>query len=279
MMALLPRSFVVEERIVETSDHDVADAVTLTVRPAAGPLPAYLPGQFAMLSVFGNAEVPISVSRVGEGRQLHTIRAVGAATKALAALAPGAHIGVRGPYGSVWPIEAARGRDVLLAAGGLGMAPLRPVVDHIVAHRAAFGSVTLLVGAREAAQLLYPAELKAWAAAIDVLVTVDHDVRVRGAAPWTGHVGLITKLIPKARFDPSTVVAFVCGPEVMMRFCAQDLAAAGVAASRIYLSLERNMKCAVGLCGHCQFGATFICRDGPVLPYDGLAKRLLQREL
>ena len=231
-----------------------------------------------MLSAFGNAEVPISISRIGDGELHHTIRSVGAGSRALTNLHKDDIVGVRGPYGTAWPIERAAGKDLLIVAGGLGLAPLRPIIDHAVRHRQEFDRVSVLYGTREPAQILYPQEHAEWRAALNLLITVDHAERASGP-PWRGNVGVITKLIGKATFEPANTVAFVCGPEIMMRFCARDLEAAGVASSDVFVSLERNMKCAVGLCGHCQFGAHFVCRDGAVLSYDRVSRLLTQREI
>jgi NAD(P)H-flavin reductase len=176
----------------------------------------------------------------------------------------GDQIGVRGPYGSHWPLTAAAGNDVVLVAGGLGLAPLRPALYQLLAHREQYGKVVLLYGTRTPADMLYRHELGHWRARFDVevLITVDRAIR-----QWRGEVGVVTRLIPRAPFDPRNTIALVCGPEVMMRHAVLELQRRGVAAERIYLSLERNMKCAIGLCGHCQLGPVFVCKDGPVFCY------------
>ncbi len=192
------------------------------------------------------------------------------------AAAPGSLLGLRGPFGSAWPVDAAEGHDLLIVAGGLGLAPLRPAIYQVLAASERFGRIAVLYGGRGPAELLFRDELAAWGARADVTVavTVDH------ADPsWHGHVGVVPALIEHVGFDPSNTVALLCGPEVMLRFTATALRAAGVAAGRIFLSMERNMKCAIGLCGHCQFGADFVCKDGPVLPYDRIAARLAVREI
>lgn len=260
---------------------DTADTVTLELEAGADPVPAFAAGQFAMLTAYGIGEVPISVSGVvdtGDGRArrlVHTLRAVGAVTNALHATRPGGVIGVRGPYGTVWDLPSATGHDVVIVAGGIGLAPLRPVVLGALADRARYGRVTLLVGARTPADLLYPDELRRWnEAGLEVLVTVD-----RPDDGWTGQVGVVTTLIRQASFDPTGTVAFICGPDIMMHFTAQALLAEGVAAERVRVSLERNMRCGVGWCGHCQLGPLLICRDGPVVDY-ALAEPLMRvREL
>ncbi len=239
---------------------------------------AFKPGQFNMLYVFGVGEVPISVSSdpTRPDLLLHTTRAVGVVTQAMRRLRRGASIGVRGPFGTPWPIEHATGRDVVLIAGGIGLAPLRPVLYEIAAHRKDFGTVALLYGARSPEDMLFRRELQRWgtADAIDVFATVD-----RAMGPWPGHVGVVTGLIPRASFDPMNTVAMICGPEVMMRFSAAGLRQRGMPLDAIYLSMERNMKCAVGFCGHCQFGPSFVCKDGPVFAYEHIKRLLELREI
>ncbi len=238
----------------------------------------YLPGQFAMLYVFGSGEVPISVSAIPErdGALVHTVRAVGAVTRTLCAARAGDVVGVRGPFGIGWPLDQAEGRDVLVVAGGLGMAPLRPVVHALLAHRERYGHVTLLYGGRSPADLLYADELAAWRrdGAFEVELIVDApDER------WRGHVGVVTRLIRRASFDPARTLAMTCGPEVMMRFAVAALLEQGVAGADIWLSLERSMKCATGHCGHCQLGPLFVCKDGPVVRHDRVDRLLRVAEL
>jgi len=260
-------------RRVARETHD-----TFSLELDAAPAPAFRPGQFAMLYSFGVGEVPISYSGdpARPGAVVHTTREVGPVTRALGRLKRGAAVGCRGPYGRPWPIDDARGRDVVLVAGGIGLAPLRPAVHAIAARRSEFGRAVLLYGARGPADVLFARDLERWrsAAGIDVSVTVD-----AGTPTWKGNVGVVTGLIPRAAFDPQRTVALLCGPEVMMRFAAEALRARGVPAARIWLSLERNMKCAVAWCGHCQLGATFVCKDGPVFPYDVAERLLAVREL
>lgn len=257
---------------------DGAQVWTLELEDARGPRTAFAAGQFNMLTAFGVGEVPISFS--GDPGQperiVHTIRAVGPVSSALAALRAGAPLAVRGPFGTGWPMAEAVGRDVVLVAGGLGLAPLRPALYQLLAQRARYGRITLLYGTRSPTEVLFDRQITAWRKRNDITVevTVDHAVQ-----PWHGHIGVVTALIPGVRFDPQRTLALVCGPEVMMRFAAEALGAAGVANESIYLSMERNMKCGVGTCGHCQFGGLFICRDGPVIRYDRLRDALRVREL
>ncbi|MCB0403622.1 MAG: FAD/NAD(P)-binding protein [Bdellovibrionales bacterium] len=233
------------------------------------------PGQFNMLYVFGVGEVPISVSRAKASRYIHTIRSVGAVTQALRKLKTGDLVGVRGPFGRGWPIEKAKGRDLLILAGGIGLAPLRPILDEAARNIEQFKNVTLLYGARKPSDCLFKEDWENWErAGINILATVDAT-----ETNWNRSVGVVTKLIPKVKFDPANAISFVCGPEIMMLFCVEALNNQGMEEHNIYLSMERNMKCAVGYCGHCQFGVDFICKQGPVFPYPALKSRLKVREI
>jgi NAD(P)H-flavin reductase len=206
---------------------------------------------------------------------VHTVRAVGPATRAICKARPGDVLGVRGPFGSRWPVEAARGCDVVVVAGGVGLAPVRPIVYEVLAAPDRFGRAVVLYGGRQPEQLLYAAELEHWRRrGIDVVVTVDI-----AAVGWAGSVGVVPTLIERAGFDPATAVAFACGPEAMMRFSAEALIERGVATDRIFVSMERNMKCAVGRCGHCQLGPEFVCRDGAVFSYERIRHAFRIREI
>jgi NAD(P)H-flavin reductase len=252
------------------------DVVTLEFTP---PEPfVFLPGQFNMLYAPGIGEAPISISGdpAVTSQVTHTIRDVGAVTRALCALRPGDHAGVRGPYGTSWPLTAAERGDVVIVAGGIGLPPLRPAVYAALRNRRLFGRIVLLYGARTPADLLFPAELAAWQARFDLDANVTVDWPDEG---WRGNVGVVPALIGKAPFNPETATAFVVGPEIMMRFAVQALLAAGVPDDRVYLSMERNMQCAAALCGHCQLGPFLVCRDGPVFSYRQLAPWLEVREL
>ncbi len=273
----VPRQFAVVRRRPET-----ADTVTLDLLPVDGRPLGFAPGQFTMISAFGYPEIPISISGgPAEPVLRHTVRAVGAASRAVAAADVGESLWVRGPFGQGWRSDMWRGRtaadscrDVVLVTGGLGLAPLRPLVLELIAGRGRYRHASLLVGARTPADLLFGEELTEWSAALDVRVTVD------AAGPgWRGRVGLVTGLLPRVSFDPAQTAAYLCGPEVMMRATTAALVKRGVPSSRIRLSVERNMRCGIGLCGHCQLREFFVCTDGPVFAADQLAPLMRIREL
>ena len=256
---------------------ELSDTFTLELDPPGGEFP-FEPGQFTMLYVFGIGEVPISISGdpATPQRLVQTIRGVGAVTRALRDVRPGDVVGVRGPFGRPWPVAAAEGHDIVVVAGGIGLAPLRPAIYHVLGHRDRYRRVVIVYGARNPTELLFADELLEWGGRfdIDVLITVDNADR-----SWRGSVGVVTKLISRAPMDPHDTVALVCGPEIMMRYAAQELGDRGVPTGGIYLSMERNMKCGVGWCGHCQFGGRFVCREGPVFPYNELAPLLRVKEV
>ncbi len=236
----------------------------------------FLPGQFNMLYVFGVGEVPISVSSDPglPTRLAHTIRSTGRVTDAIGALRVGDVVGLRGPFGTPWPMQAAEGSDLLIVAGGLGLAPVRPAIYEALRERHAYRRVIVLVGARGPEHMLYRGLLDAWhewmrSRRMEVSLTVD----VADDA-WPYGEGVVTTLFDGARIDPDRTTAFVCGPEIMMSFAIRGLLARDVPPDRVYLSMERNMQCGVRLCGHCQFGPTFVCADGPVFRYDRIADLL-----
>jgi anaerobic sulfite reductase subunit B len=268
---MTPTRYLVTGRRQET-----ADTWTLELEPRNGGVAQPQPGQFTMLYAWGVGEVPISVSGLeSSGRLVQTIRDVGAVTHKLCSLEPGRTLGVRGPLGHGWPLDRLVGGDVVVVAGGLGLAPLRPAVRALLARRAQFGRLVLLYGARTPPDLLFREELDRWATeGLDVQLTVD-----AADASWTGPVGVVGKLVARGDFDAPAAGAFMCGPEVMMRFTALALAERGVAADKTYVSLERSMKCGVGHCGHCQIGPTLVCLDGPVYAWAGMERWLTVREL
>jgi NAD(P)H-flavin reductase len=271
---MLPALYRVRRVLRETDD-------TFTLELDADddvPMRSFAPGQFNMLYVFGVGEVPISISGDPAHPEtlVHTTRAVGTVTKAMRELKRGGVIGVRGPYGSSWPVDESAGNDIVIVAGGIGLAPLRPILYRVIAQRARYGKVVLLYGTRTPDDILFKEDLKRWRARFDLetYITVD-----RASGSWKGNVGVVTQLIPRAPFDPSSTTAFVCGPEVMMRYSLFELERRGVSVNDVWVSLERNMKCAVAHCGHCQFGPLFICKDGPVFRYDRVKDLLSIREL
>jgi len=268
---MAPRPFHVVRRRRET-----ADTWTLELEPAEGEPLDVAPGQFTMLYAFGIGEVPISVSGDPAGPLVHTVRAVGAVTAAVCASRPGDVLGVRGPFGNAWPVEAAEGSDVVIVAGGIGLAPLRPALYEVLRRREEFGEVVVLYGSRTPGDLLFRRELERWRGRFDLQVAVTVD---RGLDGWRGEVGVVPKLVADARFDPDSAVAMVCGPEIMMRFAADALLRRGLPAAQVHVSMERNMRCGLGHCGHCQLGPTLICRDGPVYTWDAVEPRLAVREL
>ena len=269
---MLPRPCRVECMVRETPD-------TFTFALESGTeQPRFAPGQFSMLYVFGVGELPISISGDPEEphRLLYTVRSVGPATQALVSRRVGDSLGVRGPFGTGWPLAEARGKDVLVIAGGIGLAPLRPAIYRILRRRDEYARLILLYGARSPRAILYRRELRSWSRAPNsqVLTTVDY-----GGVNWRGRVGAVTTLFRYLRLQPDRTVVLICGPEIMMRYVIAEATDRGVAAGDIYLSMERNMKCAVGFCGHCQYGPHFICKDGPIFSYQRLRSLLEKHEL
>jgi NAD(P)H-flavin reductase len=269
--AMSSRPFVVRER-----RQDTRDTTTYVLEPLDGVPLAFSPGQFTMLGSMGAGEVPISISGDPASPLLvHTVRDVGGATHVLVQAQVDDLLEIRGPYGTGWDVEDGLAGDVLIVAGGIGLAPLRPALLAVLADRARYRKVVLLYGARSPADRLYPDELDQWRdGGIDVECIVDH-----GTADWPGRVGLVTTLLPGAGVDPASALALVCGPEVMIRHVARALVELGIAPGRVRVSMERNMKCGVGLCGHCQLRELFVCTDGPVLPYSTVAPLLAIREV
>lgn len=267
-----------EPHRLERVRRETHDTFTLELKPAQGDVKTFAPGQFNMLYVFGTGESAISISGdpADTDTLVHTVRAVGTVTKALRKLRRGDMIGVRGPFGSAWPVAEAEGSDVVIVTGGIGLAPLRPVIYRVLAHRKNYRRVALLYGARTPRDLLFQRELEQWRSRFDLEVEVTLDT---ASGDWRGNVGVVTRLIPATPFDSLNTVALICGPEAMMRFAVLELQKRGMSDENIYLSMERNMKCAIGLCGHCQFGPTFICKDGPVFRYDRIREWLGKREI
>lgn len=273
-----PGPMVPEPFEVLSRRQDTADTWTLELQRSSGDPLQFAPGQFTMLSAGGAGEVPISISGDPDRPDLlvHTVRAVGLATEAICGAEPGRVLSARGPYGAPWPVDqVADEADVVMAAGGIGLAPLRPAILWLLARRERYGRLVLLYGGRSPDQLLYEDELGSWAErGMEILVTVD------SAGPeWLGSVGVVTRLVGRAGLAGADTVAMACGPEVMMRFTVAALRDAGVDADRVFVSMERNMQCGIGHCGHCQLGPTLVCRDGPVYRWADVEPWLAIREL
>ena len=245
---------------------ETPDTLTFTLDLNDGRGPAdFKPGQFNMLYIYGVGEVPISIaSWRGEASVKHTIRSVGTVTTMISRLKAGDVIGLRGPYGTSWPLDDAQGKELIIVAGGLGLASMRPVIMEALSHTRRFRGVKILYGARTPSDLLYKHEHHGWSTreGSEFLVSVD-----RAEEGWRGNVGVVTTLFKEVDVLAEEATAFVCGPEVMMKFTMQELLRRRVPKDNIVVSLERNMSCGVGTCGHCQMGPVFICKDGPVFPY------------
>ncbi len=272
--SMSPVPYRITDRVTENRD-----SATLRLQPVGPPLAPPQPGEFMMMYAFGVGEIAISVSGVptaDDDTITHTVRAVGAVSRALHDAAPGTVIGMRGPFGTNWGLDDAVGRDLVIVAGGVGLAPLRPVVLGALAQRDDFGTVTLIAGARSRDDFLFADELARWVGdgTIDVHPTVD--VPVQG---WPGEVGFVTEPLRRLQLRPERTTAFMCGPELMMRNSANVLLAKGLSANAIRVSLERNMQCGIGWCGHCQLGPLLLCRDGPVVGYDTAEPLLRVKEL
>jgi NAD(P)H-flavin reductase len=241
--------------------------------PAVGETFEYRPGQFNMLYLPGIGDTPISISghNAAEGTLAHTVRVAGNTTRALERLGERGSLGLRGPFGTAWPLDEAAGQDVVLVTGGIGLAPLRPVVLELLANRGRYGRLSLLYGARTPASMLYAEEFENWTnQGVNLFSTVD-----RSVPGWLGNVGVVTLLVDRLRpLRPEHTLMMVCGPEVMMRYVVRSALDRGLSERQIWLSLERNMQCAVGHCGHCQLGPAFICKDGPVFRHDRIGRYL-----
>lgn len=271
---MIPRTAEVVERIQESPT-----VFTLRVRYSDAHGDSrfrFVPGQFNMLSVHGVGEVPISIvsDPLDEQRIDHTLRAVGRVTHALARLQAGDRLGLRGPYGRGWPLERARGKDVLIVTGGLGCAPTVSVINYVVRRRSDFGRLVIMQGVKHADDLIWREQYTEWSRMPDTQVLVAAD---KGTSLWPWRVGQVTQLFDEAHIDPHITTAMMCGPEGMMRAALDHLLALGLPEDALWLSLERSMHCATGLCGHCQIGGRFVCRDGPVFCYKDIKGLLGQR--
>lgn len=228
---------------------------------------SFAPGQFNMLYVAGVGEVPISISSDPENPEFidHTVRAVGRVTEPMVKLKPGDTLGLRGPYGMGWPMEQAKGRNILVVTGGLGCAPTASVVEYALARRNLYGRVSICHGVRRPDELIFGERFNSWCSAPGTQVLFASQ---EGGPGWRGRTGLVTQLLDDLDEDAWSGMAMMCGPEPMMRAVSEELLKRGRPISDIYVSMERSMQCGIGHCGHCQYGKEFICKDGPVFPYD-----------
>lgn len=264
---------------IQRTKKETHDTFTIDLEPVDGTDGfSFAAGQFNMLYVFGVGEAPISISGnpVNPRVLRHTVREVGIVTRALRKLKKGEILGIRGPFGNYWPLEGLGEKDIVIVAGGIGLAPLRPALYQLISQRKQYGRIALLYGTRTPGDLLYRNELERWRGRfnVEVKVTVDN-----ATEDWRGDVGVVTTLIRRTQFDPLRTVAMICGPEVMMRFAITELQNYGVKNENIFISIERNMRCGIGFCGHCQFGPVFVCKDGPVFNYDGIKNFFGKREI
>ncbi len=281
--AMTPVPYRVRSRVEENRD-----SATLCLEPLKEALQAPQPGQFMMLYAFGVGEVAISVSGYPTAADgtitptatdetiMLTIRAVGAVSRALHDAQVGTVIGVRGPFGTSWGLAEAVGRDLVMLCGGVGLCPLRPAVHGALAHRENYGRLVVIVGARSPADFLFASELDKWAEDPRIELRVTVDVPAQG---FSGEIGFVTEPLGRLALNPDRTTGFLCGPPAMLRFGAEALIAKGLAASDIRLSLELNMQCGIGWCGHCQIGPLLLCRDGPVVSYDIARPLLAVKEL
>ncbi|MDN3512572.1 MAG: FAD/NAD(P)-binding protein [Candidatus Jettenia sp.] len=264
---------------IQRMQKETYDTFTIDLKPVNGTGDvSFAAGQFNMLYVFGVGEAPISLSGdpINPHLYKHTVREVGVVTRAMRKLKQGKVLGVRGPFGSHWPVEKAIGKDVVMVAGGIGLAPLRPAMYHLISQRNQYGKIVLLYGARTPEDILYKHDLEQWRGRFDIEVQVTVD---NADGSWRGDVGVVTTLIRRAQFNPSRTIAMICGPEVMMRFTIAELQNCGTGDNNIYISMERNMRCGIGFCGHCQFGPAFVCKDGPVFNYGCVKNFFGKREI
>jgi len=264
----LPVRYEVVKRVAENTD-----TVSLTLTPKGKEeLATAQPGQFNMLYIPGFGEIPISYSRIDPDNKsfIHTIRAAGAVSTAACSKKKHASLGLRGPFGKGWPVDLCRAKHVILMAGGLGMAPLRPVVETLLSGFPRPESIHVLYGSRAPENILFAQDLNDWnnSDSIKVYLTVDY-----ASQNWFGHVGVVTNLLELINIKLDNSIAMVCGPEIMMHFSVKALLTMGINENDIYLSMERNMKCAIKQCGHCQWGEYFVCKDGPVFCYSQIQSR------
>ena len=229
--------------------------------------PEFKPGQFNMLYVYGQGEVPVSISSLRRDYIEHTVRLAGDVTEDLFKLGEGDYVGLRGPYGTHFPVEDFKGMDLIIVAGGLGFADLKPVIEYVIENRKDYGKVYVLVGAKTPSGLLYKDHYDEWSESVELLLTVDKPDK-----SWKGNVGVVTTLFKFVEVNPDKSAGMMCGPEIMMYFTTKEMLKLGLKEENVFLSMERHMKCAVGTCGHCQFGYTFVCKNGPIYRYSEIKK-------
>lgn len=264
--------YLIHPAVIADKKQESTDIVTFRLQltdPAQREAFRFEAGQFNMLYVFGVGEVAISiVSDPDEPEFLdHTIRVVGRITKVLGTMQQGETVGVRGPFGMGWPMKEAQGKDVLIVTGGLGCAPVVGAIEYIFRRREDFGTMTILHGVKTPHDLLYRERFDAWRhePRTQVLLTSDEPGKT-----WHNHVGVVTELFDQLDVDPDNTLVMMCGPEIMMRIACNTLSHHGLRPDSMYVSLERHMECGIGLCGHCQLGPFFVCKDGPVMRLDRL---------
>ncbi len=274
-----PMRVAVIQRIVPETPE--SSTYWMTWRDGDGEGYAFAPGQFNMLYVFGVGEVAISISSdPGHPHRLgHTIRHVGRVTNAFRELRPGDEVGIRGPFGRPWPLHEAEGGDLVVVAGGVGVCPVRPAIEYAMRHRDRYHRLILLLGARTPELLPYKDQLDEWVSLMERLGVELHLTVDEAVGTWLYHVGVVTTLFPRAELQPARTTAFMCGPEIMMRFASRGLLELGVPAERVWVSMERHMECGIQLCGHCQLGPWFACSDGPVFRYDEISDLMEVPEL
>jgi NAD(P)H-flavin reductase len=270
----------VPARIIDIKDENI-NTYTIRIRiedEAIRNAYRWAPGQFNMLYAAGVGEAAISISSDPEkpAELEHTIRAVGSVTRAIKNIGAGGIIGLRGPFGTNWPMEGIKDKNVVMVAGGIGLAPIRPMIYWLLRHRDQCKRAILLYGCRSPADRVFASELEAWEqeGSIDVLVTVDNEMD-----GWTGPVGVVTHLLKRIRVDARHTTVMVCGPKILNRTASWQFLQLHVRPEQVYVSLERNMNCGFGQCGHCQYGSKFVCRDGPVFRFADIANIFAKEEI
>jgi len=264
----LPQTAIIDKRTQESPD--IFSLRLSFTNSDAHKIFEFKPGQFNMLSLFGIGEIPISIVSDPDDRHFfdHTIRVVGRVTQALSQLKTGAQIGIRGPFGNPWPMSQAKGKDIVLVTGGLGCAPLVAVINYIFNRRDEYGKVYILQGVKHSDDLIWRHQYESWGKEKDVYVGLAADVTSK---EWPWSKGFVTELITPLILKPENTIAMTCGPEMMMSAAIKNLLNKNIAGHNIWLSMERNMQCAIGQCGHCQLGPKFVCQDGPVFCYEDIA--------